>query len=197
MRRQRVTRLRADGSGMTRYAPMTPACAGPWPEAVVELTAVPWVPALWRTAMARVNTRRCPRPGFESYHSTNAFSMTKWPGSLWLPSRKPRALEHHLQFFQHAGAAAHHDAVGLDVERRLVDVVEQLLRGDQVGDAATVAKRLARHGRIIQQLLRQQRPEQLVVAELRDQFLAIGEFEDLAAAVHQNDARSDRRRRGP
>jgi hypothetical protein len=30
------------------------------------------------------------------------------------------------QFFEHARAAAHHDAVGLDVERRLTDIVEQL-----------------------------------------------------------------------
>ena len=59
--------------------------------------------------------------------STNAFSITKRPGSLWLPSRKPRA-SNIAQFFQHAGAAAHHDAVGLGVQRRLADVVEQLLR---------------------------------------------------------------------
>ena len=46
-------------------------------------------------------------------------------------------LERLAQFFQHRGAAAHHDAVGPDVERRLADIVEQLLRGDQVGDAAS------------------------------------------------------------
>src|ERR1700738_4109696 len=74
--------------------------------------------------------------------------------------------EHLAQLFEHAGAAAHHDAVGLDVERRLMDIVEQLFRGDQVGDAAAVAERLARHGRIILQLLGQQRSEQFIVAEL-------------------------------
>src|SRR6476620_6860221 len=47
---------------------------------------------------------------------------------------KAAGLEQLAQFFQHAGAAAHHDAVGRDVERRLVDVVEQLRGGDQVGD---------------------------------------------------------------
>ena len=119
--------------------------------------------------------------------STNAFSITKWPG-LWLaPSTKPRGFEQLLQFFQHRRAAAHHDAVGLDVERTLVDVVEQLVRRDQVGDAAAVAERLAGHGRVIQQLLRQQRPEQFVVAQLGDQLLAIGEFGDLAAAMHEHD----------
>src|SRR5260221_14465783 len=61
--------------------------------------------------------------------------------------------EHLLQFFEHAGAAAHHDAVGRDIERRLADIVEQLLRRDQIGDAAAVPERLAGHGRIIDQLL--------------------------------------------
>jgi hypothetical protein len=50
------------------------------------------------------------------------------------------------QFFQHAGAAAHHDPVGRDIQRRQADIVEQLFRGDQVGDAAAVAERLAGDG---------------------------------------------------
>jgi len=37
---------------------------------------------------------------------------------------------------QHRRAAAHHDAVGGDIQRRLADIVEQLLRGEQVGAAA-------------------------------------------------------------
>src|SRR4051794_23541026 len=40
--------------------------------------------------------------------------------------------EHRAQLFQHAGAAAHHDAVGLEFQRRQADVVEQLFRGDEV-----------------------------------------------------------------
>src|SRR6202051_280172 len=64
-------------------------------------------------------------------------------------------VEHLAQLLAPAGAGAHHDAVGPDVERRLMDIVEQLFRGDQVGDAAAVAERLARHGRIILQLLGQ------------------------------------------
>jgi hypothetical protein len=47
------------------------------------------------------------------------------------------------------------------------EAVEQLLGRDQVGDAAAVAERFAGHGRIIQQLLRQQRDGSVkaVVAE--------------------------------
>src|SRR6185369_1556070 len=47
-------------------------------------------------------------------------------------------LEHAAQFFQHGGAAAHHDAVGREVQRRQADVVEQLFGGDEVGDAAAI-----------------------------------------------------------
>src|SRR5207245_10477250 len=63
-------------------------------------------------------------------------------------------LEHLLQLIQHPRAAAHHDAVGLDVERRLVNVVEQLLGRDQVWDAAAVAGRLAGPRRGIERLPR-------------------------------------------
>ena len=97
------------------------------------------------------------------------------------------ALEQLAQLFQHRRAAAHHDAVGGDIERRLVQVVEELRRGDEVGDAAAVTERLARHGRIIQQLLRQHRPEQFVVAQFCHQLFAIGQLRNLAAAVHQHD----------
>src|SRR6185437_1613329 len=61
--------------------------------------------------------------------------------------------EHLLEVFQHRRAAAHHDAVGFEIERSLPEVVEQLPGGDEVGDAATVAERLAGDGRIIAQLL--------------------------------------------
>jgi hypothetical protein len=39
---------------------------------------------------------------------------------------KATCLEHLAQLFQHGRAAAHHDAVGFKVERRLADIVEQL-----------------------------------------------------------------------
>ncbi len=40
---------------------------------------------------------------------------------------KTARFEHLAQFFQHGRAAAHHDPIGLDIERRLADIVEQLL----------------------------------------------------------------------
>src|SRR4029434_1674962 len=48
------------------------------------------------------------------------------------------------QIFQHAAAGAQHDAIGLDVQRRQADVVEQLLRRGEVGDASPIAERLGR-----------------------------------------------------
>ena len=122
-----------------------------------------------------------------SHRSTNAFSMTKWPGSEWLPSRNPRCSNMRAQVRQHRRAAAQHDAVGLDVERRQPAIVEQLVGGDQVGDPAAIAERLAGHGGIVVQLVCQQRPEQFVVAQALDQPLAIGQLRHLPAAVHQHD----------
>src|SRR5258705_4651591 len=40
---------------------------------------------------------------------------------------KVARLEQLAQFFQHRRAATHHDAVGRDIERRQMEVVEQLL----------------------------------------------------------------------
>src|ERR1700686_5424138 len=40
---------------------------------------------------------------------------------------KTARFEHLAQLFQHGRAAAHHDAIRPDIERRLADVVEQLL----------------------------------------------------------------------
>src|SRR6516162_1432296 len=60
------------------------------------------------------------------------------------------------------------------------------MRGDEIGDATAVAKRLAGDGRIIDQFLAQQWPKQFIVAQLRDKLLAIGELGDLAAAMHKH-----------
>src|SRR6516164_2605304 len=73
---------------------------------------------------------------------------------------KAISLKHLLQLSQHRRTAAHHDAVGCDVERRLSDIVEELFGRNQIGDAAAVPKRLARDGRIVDQLVAEQRPEQ-------------------------------------
>ena len=51
----------------------------------------------------------------------------KMAGLAVIAFGKSARLEHDAQLFQHRRAAAHHDAVGLDVERRLADIVEQLL----------------------------------------------------------------------
>ena len=40
---------------------------------------------------------------------------------------KTTRFEHLAQLFQHGRAAAHHDPIRLDIERRLADIVEQLL----------------------------------------------------------------------
>jgi hypothetical protein len=42
------------------------------------------------------------------------------------------------------GAAAQHGTIGLDSDRRLIDIREQFPRHDTVGDASAVAERLAR-----------------------------------------------------
>jgi hypothetical protein len=80
---------------------------------------------------------------------------------------KSAALEHLAQFFQHRRAAAHHDAVLSDIQSRLADIVEQLFGGDQISDAAAVAKRFAADGRVIDKLLGQQRAEYLVIVKFR------------------------------
>src|SRR6266404_8704624 len=40
---------------------------------------------------------------------------------------KTARFEHLAQLFQHGRAAAHHDPIGLDIQRRLADIVKQLL----------------------------------------------------------------------
>src|SRR6478735_7320020 len=40
---------------------------------------------------------------------------------------KAARFEHLAQLFQHGWAAAHHDPVGRNIERRLADIVKQLL----------------------------------------------------------------------
>src|SRR3954469_20550912 len=89
---------------------------------------------------------------------------------------KTARFEHLAQLFQHRRAATHHDAVGVDTERRLADILEQLRRSDQVGDAAAVAERLAGDGRIVHELFRQERPEQVVVPQFGYQLFAVSQL---------------------
>src|ERR1700704_5479298 len=100
---------------------------------------------------------------------------------------KTARFKHLAQLFEHARTAAHHDPVVTDIQRRPTDVVEQLFRSDQIGDAAAVAERLAGDGRIIQKLPGQQRAEKLVLPQPRYQLFAVGKFGNLPAAVNEND----------
>src|SRR4029077_8077068 len=65
---------------------------------------------------------------------------------------KSARFKHLAQLFEHAPTAAHHDPIVADIQRRLTDIVKQLFRSDEIGDAAAVAKRLAGDGRIIHKL---------------------------------------------
>src|SRR6202171_5048767 len=76
---------------------------------------------------------------------------------------KAARFKHLAQLFEHARTAAHHDPVVADIQRRLTDVVEQLFRGDQIGDAAAVAERLAGDGRIVHKLFGEQWAEKFIV----------------------------------
>ena len=81
--------------------------------------------------------------------------------------------QHGLQVDQHRGAAAQHQPVVLDIERRLADILEQLAALDQVGDAAAIAERLARDGRVIDELLAREVAEEFVLEQIGDHFLAV------------------------
>src|ERR1700739_678430 len=75
------------------------------------------------------------------------------------------AHEHRAQFLQHRRTAAQHDAIGFEVEPGKPDVGKELTGLDEVGDAAAVAEGLARHGRIIDELVGDQWTEQLMLAQ--------------------------------
>src|SRR5882757_6375031 len=83
-------------------------------------------------------------------------------------------------------AAADHDAVMFRLERSQICVAEQLARRHQVRDAAAIAERVARHGRIIDQLVAYQLADQIVVRQFLRDHLAIGEFGNAATAVQQD-----------
>src|SRR5260370_4911023 len=50
----------------------------------------------------------------------------KMAGSAVIAFEKTARFKHLAQFFEHARAAAHHDAVVTDIQRRLTDIVKQL-----------------------------------------------------------------------
>src|SRR3569623_1401238 len=58
------------------------------------------------------------------------------PGLAVVALDKATRREHRGEFLEHRRAAAQHDAVDLDIEAGLADIVEHLVGGDQVGDTA-------------------------------------------------------------
>ena len=88
---------------------------------------------------------------------------------------------------QQRRAAADHHAILLGVEVGEIDVAEQLARGHQVRDPAAIAERIARHRRIVDQLVADIFAEEIVLRQRLRDHLAISEFGDAAAAVQQHD----------
>jgi hypothetical protein len=82
--------------------------------------------------MSRFRVRAHARPGMTAWKRKDLpfherlldHEMT---GLAVIAFGKTARFEHLAQLFQHGRAAAHHDPVGLDIERRLVDIVKQLL----------------------------------------------------------------------
>ena len=66
-------------------------------------------------------------------------------------------------------------------------IAEQFSRSHQVGDPAAIAERVARHSRIVDQLVAHEVADQIVLRQFFGDHLAIGEFGDAAAAVQQHD----------
>src|ERR1700738_3425283 len=99
------------------------------------------------------------------------------------------ALDESLGRQQRAGVmdqrrtAADHDPILFGREWRKGGIAEQFGRRDQVGDPAAIAERIARHSRIIDQLVADEFADQIVLWQVLSDHLAIGEFGDAAAAL--------------
>src|SRR5437667_5242140 len=91
------------------------------------------------------------------------------------------------QIVDHLRTAAQHGAVARRRERRQSDLVEELGRLQMMGDAPDMAERLARHGRIIDELLAHQFTEDLVLRQHICQIIAISEICYETAAVNEYD----------
>src|ERR1700722_9134147 len=70
------------------------------------------------------------------------------------------------QIVEHRGAAAKHHAVVLAIERRQAEILGECVRGDEIGEAAAIAERLARHGRVINELAAHEVTEEFVIRQL-------------------------------
>ena len=91
-----------------------------------------------------------------------------------------------LEFGEDGGTAAEHQAIDGGIQRRDAQVLEDLARGDQVGDAALGLERLAGHGRIVAQLAADQFAEDLVLVQFGFQQLAIVQVGDVAHGVRDD-----------
>ncbi|MNZ80954.1 hypothetical protein D3C78_996080 [compost metagenome] len=91
-----------------------------------------------------------------------------------------------LQVDQHGGAAAEHDPVGFGIELGQADVGGELAAFDQVGDPALVAERLARDRGVVDQLVPDDVAEEFVLEQVFLEHLLVGQFLDLAHAVHDH-----------
>ena len=82
--------------------------------------------------MSRFRVRAHARPGMTAWkRQDSAFHERlldhEMTGLAVIAFGKTARFEHLAQLFQHGRAAAHHDPIGLDIERRLADIVKQLL----------------------------------------------------------------------
>ena len=92
-----------------------------------------------------------------------------------------------VKVLQHPRAAAQHHTVILAVQARQAKIILQLAGLDQRGDPPGIAERLARHGRVIEQLVARQLAEELIPQQRLHNQLAIGQLGNLTAAMHQHD----------
>ena len=95
-------------------------------------------------------------------------------------------LEHLLEVFEHARAAANHHAVFGRVQRRQLHVGGQLAAVQQVGHPTHVAVRLARDGRVVKQLRRDHLAQKLMRRQLLGDVVVVGQLIDLPHAVNQH-----------
>src|SRR5216684_217501 len=84
-----------------------------------------------RCATAHLRFASTTRPGMTAWRNESSalderLLDHKMAGLIAGAFDKTAGFEHLAELFQHARAAAHHDAVAFDIERRLADVVEQL-----------------------------------------------------------------------
>src|SRR5260221_6143964 len=92
------------------------------------------------------------------------------------------------QILDHLRAAAQHNAVACRRERRQTDLIEKLGRLQMMSDAPDMAEGLARHCRIVGELLAYQFTEDLVLRQRVRQIIAISQVCYETAAVDEHDA---------